>query len=131
MSAGTLYKYEIRNRATGQILVKTDPYGRQFEHRPKTASIVTPELTYDWQDSGWIKGIDIAYPSVYVQVLYYSGPGADPVVMKIVNPAPGTEYGWLGRGMCHALEVGWADKSNLVLRILLRLLVLPVAFLLF
>ncbi|MCA9948399.1 MAG: hypothetical protein KDE48_02020 [Anaerolineales bacterium] len=62
-----------------------------------------------WQDSGWIRGIDIAYPSVYVQVLYYSGPGAEPVVMKIVNPAPGTEYGWLGRGMCHALEVGWPD----------------------
>ncbi len=62
-----------------------------------------------WQDSGWIENIDIAYPSVYVQVLYYSGPGVDPVVMKIANPAPGTEYGWLGRGMCHAIEVGWPD----------------------
>ncbi len=60
-----------------------------------------------WQDSGWFQDLDITYPSVYVQVLYYSGPGAEPVVMKILNPAPGTEYGWLGRGMCHAIEVGW------------------------
>ncbi len=60
-----------------------------------------------WQDSGWIKDIDITFPSVYVQVLYYSGPGADPIVMRILNPAPDSEYGWLGRGMCHALEVGW------------------------
>lgn len=60
-----------------------------------------------WQDSGWIKDIDISYPSVYVQVLYYSGPGATPVVMNMLNPAPNSEYGWLGRGMCHALEVAW------------------------
>ncbi len=60
-----------------------------------------------WQDSGWVDEIDITYPSVYVQVLYYSGPDTTPVVMKILNPAPGTEYGWLSRGMCHAIEVGW------------------------
>ena len=60
-----------------------------------------------WQDSGWIKDIDISYPSVYVQVLFYSGPGATPVVMKMLNPAPDSEYGWLTRGACHALEVAW------------------------
>lgn len=62
-----------------------------------------------WQDSGWITGIDITHPSVYVEVLYYSGPGATPVRMTILNPAPGTEHGWLSRGMCHALEVAWPD----------------------
>lgn len=60
-----------------------------------------------WRDSGWITGIDITHPSVYVEVLYYSGPGATPVRLKILNPAPGTEHGWLSRGMCHALEVAW------------------------
>ncbi len=60
-----------------------------------------------WQDSGWIEDIDISYPSVYVQVLFYSGPGATPVVMKMLNPAPDSEYGWLTRGACHALEVAW------------------------
>ncbi len=60
-----------------------------------------------WQDSGWVHDIDISYPSVYVQVFYYSGPGATPVKMKILNPAPGTSDGWLARGMCHAIEIGW------------------------
>lgn len=62
-----------------------------------------------WLDSGWVRDIDISYPSVYVQVLFYSGPGAEPIVMDILNPAPGTEYGWLSRGECHAIEVAWPD----------------------
>lgn len=60
-----------------------------------------------WEDSGWITEIDISYPAVYVQVLYYAGPDTEPIVMRILNPAPGTQYGWLSRGMCHALEVAW------------------------
>ncbi len=60
-----------------------------------------------WKDSGWFYDIDITFPAVYVEVLYYHGPGADPVRLNIVNPAPDTDAGWLGRGMCHALEVGW------------------------
>lgn len=60
-----------------------------------------------WTDSGWIRDIDIPYPSVYVQVFYYHGDGSGPVEMVIINPAPGTTYGWLARGQCHALEVAW------------------------
>jgi hypothetical protein len=62
-----------------------------------------------WTDSGWIYGIDIPYPSVYVQVFYHHGDGSPPIEMRIVNPAPGTSYGWLSRGQCHALEVGWPE----------------------
>ncbi len=62
-----------------------------------------------WKDSGWIEGIDITFPSVYVHVLYYSGPDAEPVMLQIVNPAPDTSDGWLSRGICHALEIGWAE----------------------
>ncbi len=62
-----------------------------------------------WQDSGWIRDIDITFPSVYAQVLYYSGPDADPIRMEIVNPAPDSTDGWLSRGMCHALEIGWPE----------------------
>jgi hypothetical protein len=32
--------------------------------------------------------------------------------MEIVNPAPGTPYGWLTRGVCHALEVGWPEMET-------------------
>jgi hypothetical protein len=63
-----------------------------------------------WQDSGWITDIDISFPAVYVQVFYYSGPDAEPIEMKILNPAPDTPYGWLARGSCHAIEVGWPDE---------------------
>ena len=40
LGAGELYKYEIRNRASGELLLKTDPYGASFEQRPATASAV-------------------------------------------------------------------------------------------
>ena len=63
-----------------------------------------------WKDSGWFKDIDIVFEEVYVQVLYYSGPDREPIYMKILNPAPGTPYGWMARGVCHAIEVAWPDE---------------------
>ena len=61
-----------------------------------------------YQDSGWINDLDITGEAVHVRVLYYP-PGSDastePTVMKILNHAPGKEYGWLAAGMEHALEV--------------------------
>ncbi len=54
LEAGTLYKFEIRNRQSGQVLVKTDPYAQEYELRPKTASIVTDPTPYAWQDESWI-----------------------------------------------------------------------------
>ncbi|MEN8260606.1 MAG: 1,4-alpha-glucan branching protein GlgB, partial [Pseudomonadota bacterium] len=51
---GTLYKYEIRNRNTGAISLKSDPYGQQFELRPKTATVVCASA-YEWQDQAWLK----------------------------------------------------------------------------
>ncbi len=60
-----------------------------------------------WKDSGWFYDIDITFQAVRVEVLYYHGPGAEPVRLAMWNPAPDTDHGWLGRGMCHALEVGW------------------------
>lgn len=60
-----------------------------------------------WQDSDWIRDVEISFEAVYVKVLYHAGAGAAPVEMRIVNPAPGTEFGWVARGMCHAVEVAW------------------------
>lgn len=51
---GHYYKFEIKTHR-GEILVKTDPYGFQFEERPKTASIVTEMSNYPWMDEGWMK----------------------------------------------------------------------------
>lgn len=54
LDAGTFYKFELLNRASNEVLVKTDPYGQQFEHRPKTAAVVVGKNTYTWQDNSWM-----------------------------------------------------------------------------
>ena len=51
---GALYKFEIRNRKNGNILLKSDPYGQAVEQRPKTASIVVDESPFDWHDQAWM-----------------------------------------------------------------------------
>jgi hypothetical protein len=57
--------------------------------------------------AGWT-ALTFSHSSVYVEVFFYPGDGRV-IKMEIVNPAPGTEYGWLSRGMCHAIEVAWPD----------------------
>ena len=52
---GALYKYEIRNRDTGAVSTKTDPYGRFFEVRPNSASRFCQPSTYQWQDDLWMQ----------------------------------------------------------------------------
>jgi 1,4-alpha-glucan branching enzyme len=48
-----LYKFEIRNREHGFVMLKADPYGKAFEARPGTANRVS-QSRYDWQDNGWL-----------------------------------------------------------------------------
>jgi 1,4-alpha-glucan branching enzyme len=55
LNIGALYKFEIRNRHTGQVVLKTDPYGMSFELRPGTASKITPTGHHQWQDSAWLE----------------------------------------------------------------------------
>ncbi len=54
LQPGSLYKYEILNRHTGEILEKIDPYARQYELRPATASMTTAHHSWQWQDHDWI-----------------------------------------------------------------------------
>jgi len=54
LEPGVLYKYEIRNRQSGEIQLKADPYGQQFECRPATSSIVVDRLQYQWFDEQWM-----------------------------------------------------------------------------
>ncbi len=55
LPAGGCYKFEIRNRDTGEILEKADPYGKEFELRPKTAAVIHSNEAYAWQDADWLK----------------------------------------------------------------------------
>jgi 1,4-alpha-glucan branching enzyme len=47
------YKFEIRSRADGEVLLKADPFGFAFELPPLSASIVArPE--HRWADEAWL-----------------------------------------------------------------------------
>jgi len=54
LDQGTQYKYELRNRASGEVFVKTDPYARFYELRPGTAARVLSD-DYQWGDGEWLK----------------------------------------------------------------------------
>jgi len=54
LSPGSVYKFEIRAR-NGDVFLKTDPFGRRFELRPATASIVEPRTTFQWEDQAWLQ----------------------------------------------------------------------------
>ena len=54
LTVGCLYKFEILNRHSNEVLLKTDPYGQQFELRPNTSSIVVKKNSYIWQDQQWM-----------------------------------------------------------------------------
>lgn len=60
-------------------------------------------------DSGWIENIPLSTESVHVQVWFYPAPYGLPILLEIVNPAPGTPYGWLTRNVCHALELQFPE----------------------
>lgn len=53
LSEGTIYKYEIKNKAC-QPMLKADPYGNFSELRPDTASIVWDLHKYQWDDKEWM-----------------------------------------------------------------------------
>jgi len=55
LKSGTLYKFEISNRDSGEILAKSDPYALQSELRPRTASVTTNTTSFSWQDDSWIQ----------------------------------------------------------------------------
>lgn len=55
LHAGMNYKFEIRVKDNGNILIKADPYGRQFELRPATSSIIADDKDFQWHDAAWLK----------------------------------------------------------------------------
>jgi 1,4-alpha-glucan branching enzyme len=50
---GDRYKFELRTRS-GEVLIKTDPFGFGFEVPPRSASIVT-RADYEWTDGEWME----------------------------------------------------------------------------
>jgi 1,4-alpha-glucan branching enzyme len=56
LRAGELYKYEVLGRETRELILKSDPYGALFEHRPATAAVAAPESNFAWSDGEWMAG---------------------------------------------------------------------------
>src|SRR5262249_11734241 len=53
LGAGERYKFEIKSRDGGSVILKADPYAFFFELRPHTASIVCELDDYQWHDQAW------------------------------------------------------------------------------
>lgn len=51
---GSLYRFEIRNRHSGAVLLKNDPYAREFERRPANAARISAPSRHVWQDQAWL-----------------------------------------------------------------------------
>jgi len=54
ITAGALYKFEIRNREHGTLHLKSDPYAQQFEVRPASGCVVTALSSHVWNDDVWL-----------------------------------------------------------------------------
>jgi 1,4-alpha-glucan branching enzyme len=53
LQEGDKYKFEIKSQ-TGDLFLKSDPYGLSNELRPLTASIVANVEEFQWEDEEWI-----------------------------------------------------------------------------
>ena len=54
VTEGQRYKFELRGRPHGELLLKSDPFGFAFEVPPLSASIVA-SLAYQWGDGEWMR----------------------------------------------------------------------------
>jgi 1,4-alpha-glucan branching enzyme len=55
LPSGERYKFEIRSKSRRHVLLKADPYARQFETPPQTASITGGTSGHDWRDEVWLQ----------------------------------------------------------------------------
>ncbi len=49
-----LYKFELKTAENAPPFLKSDPYARVAEVRPKTASLVYDSEEFDWEDETWL-----------------------------------------------------------------------------
>ncbi len=54
LDPGALYKFELRNRDSGAVLTKIDPFAQRFELRPATAAMLTDPAGHLWSDGEWM-----------------------------------------------------------------------------
>lgn len=91
--AGVAGRYEMREVGTGRVLATWD-------------------AAADWVDSGWIYDINTSVASSsWVEVFFYPAGKSIATRLEILNPAPGTSFGWVADGMCHAVELQFPEAG--------------------
>ena len=55
ISVGARYKFELRQRDSGQVFLRADPYAHAAELRPAIASRVASGAPFAWQDATWLR----------------------------------------------------------------------------
>jgi 1,4-alpha-glucan branching enzyme len=51
---GMKYKFAVTNQWTNNTVYKADPYARQAEVRPNTASVISTVSSFKWNDHKWL-----------------------------------------------------------------------------
>ena len=54
LEVGEKYKFELCD-ANGELHLKADPYGNQFELRPANAAVICPPSEFQWRDQQWLE----------------------------------------------------------------------------
>lgn len=55
ISAGALYKFEIRSEDGRTLPLKADPFAFAMQHPPQNASVVCPPSAHQWDDARWME----------------------------------------------------------------------------
>ena len=75
LELGTVYKYEIRDRAGGTRL-KSDPYACAMQLRPDNCSVVASLEGYEWHDGEWLAARGRGDPKRQAINIYELHPGS-------------------------------------------------------
>ncbi len=54
VQVGACYKFEMLN-AHGGLILKSDPYGFEYELAPKTATRIVAKSNFQWEDAAWME----------------------------------------------------------------------------
>jgi len=55
VAPGAQYKFEIKNRENGRLVIRTDPYARAFDSPGNSNAVVTADAPFAWQDESWLR----------------------------------------------------------------------------
>lgn len=102
-----------RNAATG-----ADVAGQYALHEVTSGRrLATWDAAASDTISGWLTDLPaVASNGSWVTADFTAAGAATAVPLEILNPAPNTNYGWVGNGRCHAIELqfpaDWQPNAN-------------------